>query len=340
MKTSELKKILKDEANKIQVADFTNTILSQVNKPLPTPEVKTRKSGFSWHKLAFPSVILVGVVAFLFIFLTLRNPSSPNNPNELTLSRGGELIGKELFAVGNLVDVNNPHMARQDKEDEEILYEDAKFIHDYLLIGEMMFNQDNVSIALYQNTNQAFSDYAFYMQVRYAVHNEYLADYDFYYNEEELSNSNSKEKNTSFTGVMIVNDIEYAVNGKKEIENDEFETTTILHISSSSYVEIKQETEIDENEYQYSFYEDDRLVRELTQSIETEDGNKEMSIELDDKINNTKLELEFVYQEEYISCEYEREISGVESEVKLRIYEYDYYYEYHFNDNLIYKIDK
>ncbi len=339
MKTKDLKDILKIEANKINIPDYSENILAKVDyntKPVADSSCKRKKS----TRIIIPSLTgFVTVLAIIILVLFINFKSTEVKPS---LTRGKELIGKEIFVAGNLVDSNSSKLSKFSQKNSDILYDDAKFIHDYLIIGEMMFEQDNIEISVYENNDSNYKEYDYLMQVRYKVETEYFLDYDFYYNETQKNNykNDEKESNSTFEGIMLIGDIEYVVNGEKEIEDDEYETTTRIFTSSESYIEIKQETEINENEYSYIFYENNRKIKELKQSIEIEDNNKEMEIELKDFSTNISKELQFKYLNNYIYCEYEREINEEEVEIELKIYEYADYYEYHFNEDQIYKIYK
>lgn len=76
--------------------------------------------------------------------------------------------------------------------------------------------------------------------------------------------------------LAVIDDVEYEVIGKKEIEEDEDETeveiTLIVKLDDKNYVRIDQEVEDDEIEYQHTIYKDGRKYSSIKLSSEEEFG--------------------------------------------------------------------
>ena len=136
------------------------------------------------------------------------------------------------------------------------------------------------------------------------------------------------EISIDFEGIMIIDNQEYQVFGHRENEeNEEYEVETNISFNGEKILKVEQETEINENEYTYTYYQNNQPFREVSQEVETENGRREMSISV--KEGNKEQEFEFTYLEgNKISCEYSLEEGESETEIELMITEYNDYYLY------------
>lgn len=109
------------------------------------------------------------------------------------------------------------------------------------------------------------------------------------------------EVSTTLSGVMVFDDKEFEVSGKKEIETEGNEKETSIEFTTKSkanpldYVKIKQSVEVEngaqEVEYEYEIYENGEKVREFKLEIEDENGKTEVSFKME--IENAPEETEY-----------------------------------------------
>lgn len=109
------------------------------------------------------------------------------------------------------------------------------------------------------------------------------------------------EVSTTLSGVMVFDDKEFEVSGKKEIETEGNEKETSIEFTTKSkanplnYVKIKQSVEVEngaqEVEYEYEIYENGEKVREFKLEIEDENGKTEVSFKME--IENVPVETEY-----------------------------------------------
>ena len=109
------------------------------------------------------------------------------------------------------------------------------------------------------------------------------------------------EVSTTLSGVMVFDDKEFEVSGKKEIETEGNEKETSIEFTTKSkanplnYVKIKQSVEVEngaqEVEYEYEIYENDEKVREFKLEVEDENGKTEVSFKME--IENVPEETEY-----------------------------------------------
>ena len=109
------------------------------------------------------------------------------------------------------------------------------------------------------------------------------------------------EVSTTLSGVMVFDDKEFEVSGKKEIETEGNEKETSIEFTTKSkanplnYVKIKQSVEVEngaqEVEYEYEIYENGEKAREFKLEIEDENGKTEVTFKME--IENVPEETEY-----------------------------------------------
>lgn len=109
------------------------------------------------------------------------------------------------------------------------------------------------------------------------------------------------EVSTTLSGVMVFDDKEFEVSGKKEIETEGNEKETSIEFTTKSkanplnYVKIKQSVEVEngaqEVEYEYEIYENGEKVREFKLEVEDENGKTEVTFKME--IENVPEETEY-----------------------------------------------
>ena len=111
------------------------------------------------------------------------------------------------------------------------------------------------------------------------------SNYKFYFNESILVDEDDNddeevdnEQEFHLSGIVINNDVTYKMEGKKEIEEGEFEVEFKILIDELNYVVVEQEIEDNEEEYKYTSYTD---------------GKKTLEYELEFEVNKNKVEVEF-----------------------------------------------
>ena len=333
MKTKDLKKLLQKEANQIPIGNYQQQILSRVQVEDIAEEkmpVKKKKLGL-WLSSLIATTACICIVLFAVLVPTKSNHPTPLPPQ---VSRAKQLLSYEMVALGNVVD-SSYESTLQIKRKQEPTNEQKQIvaeIHEYLITGEMMLNKENITIQNQINKDVNYPDYAYQLIVSY----QSLTDYTLYYNEqtlfEEDEDEDIDEVASKLEGVMIKNEIPFLIEGKKEVENDEFECELIIYedATKQNYIKINQETETNENEYTYEFFKDGRCIRELSLELEIENNKKEMSIE----IQEGNLEKEFTFEYNLtlneIRCTYENDTDDIEIK-DIIIYIHDEYYLYVFS---------
>ena len=146
---------------------------------------------------------------------------------------------------------------------------------------------------------------------------------------EEDKKEDIDEVSSHLEGILIKENIPFQVEGKKEVENDEYECELVIYEDQTrqNYIKINQETEINENEYEYEFYKNGECVKELSLEVETKNNRKEMSIEIQEGEIEKEFTFEYDLTQNQIHCTYENDVDDIEiKDIVISIYEEYYLY--------------
>lgn len=113
-------------------------------------------------------------------------------------------------------------------------------------------------------------------------------------------------------GLIIIDDVEYQMFGKKELDQDEYEVSFTYQIDENNYIKVEQEIENDESEFNYTVIQNRRKVYEY--SLEVENNSVELEVK-DRNLGVEKMEFEFLRRDNrtYIIAEVRQ--NGVSSEI-------------------------
>lgn len=220
--------------------------------------------------------ILLGLGVLSLSGCDLNNPTS-NNANKASF--------KDMYSLSALSGINMLNMrsapslkkkaANLTEEDKTEILKKLEVV-DNLISGNMITSEEE---------NSDLADY----QKMYTISTSDLdgntSSYRFYFNEliiaDEDDNDDDEvdnEQEFHLSGIVINNDVTYKMEGKKEIEEGEFEVEFKIMIDELNYVVVEQEIEDNEEEYKYTGYTD---------------GKKTLEYELEFEVNKNKVEVEF-----------------------------------------------
>lgn len=115
---------------------------------------------------------------------------------------------------------------------------------------------------------------------------------DNFKNHQYGSHHENDEIEYKIKALAIIDELEYEVIGKKEIEEDEVEIEFIIKLDENNYVKIEQEVEEDEFEYKYTIYKDGRKYSSL--KFESENENNVIHVKLTSEENGFKETYKFI----------------------------------------------
>ena len=204
------------------------------------------------------------------------NNQTPNNAKKASFKDMyslSALSGINMLNMGNTSVLKKKSANLTDVEKTELLKKLE--VVDNLISGNMITSKEE---------NSDLADY----QKMYSISTSDLdgntSNYKFYFNESILvdedddDNDIDDEQEFHLSGIVINNDVTYKMEGKKEIEDNEFEIEFKIMIDELNYVKVEQEIEDNEEEYKYTSYTN---------------GKKTLEYELEFEVNKNKVEVEF-----------------------------------------------
>lgn len=101
--------------------------------------------------------------------------------------------------------------------------------------------------------------------------------------------SEEQEVETRIDGIVTFGTETYTIWGEKEIEGDESEVKFVYKMSDNTYVQIQQEKETGESEFEYTVYENGSKIYDYSLEVE----NNQVELKVKDKAALTSLKMEF-----------------------------------------------
>lgn len=137
-------------------------------------------------------------------------------------------------------------------------------------------------------------------------------EYDFYFNEIIIEDDDDddkfdkifeeKEVESHLEGIVILDGIEYKMTGEKEVEGNELEMKFKVSLDDQNYVIVEQEIENDEEEFNYTKYENGIKVFETSIEFERDIFDKEFEFTVKEQTEEGLVS----YKYEYDSYELEK----------------------------------
>lgn len=152
---------------------------------------------------------------------------------------------------------------------------------------------------------------------------------------DEVKPADEEEQEFAMLGIMIIGETTYEFEGKREVEEGEFEFEFVAKIDADNYVRFAQEIEGEEQEFDYTIVEGGKVVKSFSLEVEREEGETEVSLKekgVDslmiikyevqvDEDGNEYIEIKVNDNGEVIKCEARVEIDPATGE---KTYRYDF----------------
>ncbi len=354
MKQKDIEKRLKNEAEqfvpdpleKIKTAAWTENLLpndSDRNLELycqgnTAVAAKSKRKPFLLFGV-ITSIIVCFVLILSFTLNTVGN--KPLVPTDIHLS-AEDVYGMGAVSSVRLLGNNLPTGAIQsfsevahatsnyavaDKSEDDAKRQARRF-NEYFTALDSFLGEDIISTVTEKNTNVQYS-YEDRMTITGKDFNGKTVTYTMYYTEtlektESADEDEETEKEYRLVGVMVIDGVDYYLEGERSEETEKDETETELKIRAyadktdkTSYIQMEQEYSAEdgetETEYVYSIYVNGDLIEQTSVEFETEnkDGKAETEYELEFRSGSTK--------GKYVV---EREVKNSKSEIKVK-YEID-----------------
>ena len=218
-----------------------------------------------------------------------------------------------------------------DDSEQEVKKQTEKF-NEYFTALDSFLGEDVVSTTTEENTDSAYA-YETKMTISGKDFNGETVVYTMYYTEtlvnaalpdgeenEDEDKSEETESEYQLVGVMLVDGVDYHLEGERSVETEQDESETELKIRAyaditdkTSYIQMEQEYSVEdgetETEYVYSVYANGELLEQTAVEFETEQKNNKVE---------TEYELEFRSGASKGKYVVEREVKENRSEIKVK----------------------
>ncbi len=341
MNNKQLKNLLKSKADEITLENRSDKIIEKVtynakyNNAQKSSAIAIPRKRLNYYIITAIAVCLLIIAIPIGIIF---GKSAPQNLNALAVGKSEQVFSREMLALGNIIASDTfkqgitsySHNDKNNAEYEKI----ANDVNYYLTTGEALLSKNNINIIYQKNTDANYSDFEFVMRIKYLDKSLSAIDYVAYFNKAE------KNSKTTMIGICVIEGKSYNLFGEQQRKGEEIESELIIYTNTSgkSYISIENETELNENEYEFEYVVDDIVVRGVSLEVKTEHGVNTTEIEITE--NDIETSYEFEYKaDNIIECTYEPQ-HGKE---KIIINVYIDRYEYQFMDGTImniYRIDE
>lgn len=280
------------------------------------------------------------------------------------LSRG-ELTSSQAYGIGAVStakllgsNVSNRAVARLARSTKNIsaqtesgsIKDNIERFNEYFVALDSFMGEELVSTTTVTNTNVNYP-YETMMTIKGKDVDGSDDQYIMYYTETLVKtdvDEDEQEKEFSLVGIMVIDNVDYYLEGERTEESEKDEQENELKIRAylnkdvNTYIQMEQETSQESNEreieYVYSVYSDGNLVEQTKVEFETErkGAKEEVEYELEfikgSAKGKYKLEKETVAGITQIKVKYN--LDGKQGEFKIREKEVDglKHYEYVFQD--------
>ena len=350
MKQKDIEKKLKNEADqfapdtldKIKTAARAENLLpydsehnSEVYGQGNTAVMAKSKRKTVWLFTAITSIIVCFILILSFTLNFGRN--KPFNPTRINLSVE-DVYGMGAVSSVRLLGSNMPTGAVQsfsavayattsyavaDKSEDDAKRQ-AKRFNEYFTALDSFLGEDIISTTTEKNTHGQYP-YELKMTITGKDLSGKIIPYVMYYTEtlDKVDSDDEEEEIESkyrLVGVMVIDNVDYYLEGERSEETEKDETETELKIRAyadiadkSSYIQMEQEYSVEdgetETEYVYSIYANGELLEQTAVEFETENKNNKVE---------TEYELEFRSGTSKGKYVVEREVKDNKTSIKVK----------------------
>ena len=329
MKRKDIEKKLKIEAeqfipdplDKIKMAARAENLLpydselnSEVYSQGNTAVMAKSKRKAVWPFTAFASIIVCFILILSFTLNFGRN--KPFNPNRITLSAEDvygmgavssvRLLGSNMplaaiksFSAVNSISYTTSNYAAIDKSEDDAKRQ-AKRFNEYFTALDSFLGDDIISTTTEVNTDDNY-EYETKMTIKGKDFDGETVTYTMYYTETLVKADSADDEDADdvdeeteneyhLVGVMVIDGVDYYLEGERSEETKKDESETELKIRAyadktdkTSYIQMEQEYSVEdgetETEYVYSIYANGKLIEQTAVEFETENKNNKLETE-------------------------------------------------------------
>jgi hypothetical protein len=262
---------------------------------------------------------LIGIA--LIALLTVLTACTATNSNETTsasFDSNEEILSFQALAAASLMTGSEEQLLSEANEirllsetEEETDEEDflTATIEPYIKLVEAYLGSNEGLAVIVEAADREGFDSMMRFEVRGLLGE--TEKHVIYYNM-VLVDEDDDESEFSLEGIMLVENLEYALMGKREVEDGEEEIEFIAKLDDDNYVESKYEVESEETEFEIIVVRNGETVSETKVEIEFDDDETSVELEFLDGESTGKYEFSFenVDGQNILKIEFDVEIAG------------------------------
>lgn len=339
--------------------EVDNMNISNVSTYVKAKHKETKKTKPVFFRSKLVPISCFSIVLVIVLVLTVlnigNNTEGPikNKVKVPTIATSiEEAYAFEIMAAGNLLyssstQTNTRIKKRSLSRNNVNLNDVATKINEHYLTIKQMLSKEKVKYEILQNDDGTYENK---MIIQAFFNSELDLQYTIYFNKTKVLKHEDNEELFNIEGIITIDNKTYQVFGEIESEEDEIETKIKVVTGENEYFVIEQEKEVDEEEFVYTSYINNKKQNEYTHEykytivsngkkvneveLELEQENGELSVELKEVSNNTKTSYKFKVKEEkgykYIKVEVKEgnNVTNIKVRLILNTETNTYTYEY------------
>jgi len=276
--------------------EVDNMNISNVSTYVKAKHKETKKTKPVFFRSKLVPISCFSIVLVIVLVLTVlnigNNTEGPikNKVKVPTIATSiEEAYAFEMMAAGNLLyssstQTNTRIKKRSLSRNNVNLNDVATKINEHYLTIKQMLSKEKVKYEILQNDDGTYENK---MIIQAFFNNELDLQYTIYFNKTKVLKHEDNEELFNIEGIITIDNKTYQVFGEIESEEDEIETKIKVVTGENEYFVIEQEKEVDEEEFVYTSYINNKKQNEYSISYEVEDNEIEIKIEM---LTNGKVE--------------------------------------------------
>lgn len=318
MRKNEIKKVLKQEIERHvpEQLDLSKFNLKPSEKPV-------KAHGFSIQR-KFGFALASFIVVFVVIFSFLLQPNQPTNPTQpYTFSGDNQVVSFSAMSTAAILSHTETQNLLTSVSVQRLNTIATNPVIDhvlpYLELAERFLNDDNGFMIV--ESESELAEYAYKTEFKTSDLTRSVITYVMHYNmiNEEIDGD---ESSYDIEGILIYGSKTYDVFGSKEFEENEEKYSFKSSIDEQNYVSTSYKEEKDETKFSFKVVVNGKVVEESVIEIETDNNEKEITLEFVDGNNygTYTFEYEVVDGNSLLAIEFESFIDGIERSGEIEVY--------------------
>lgn len=263
MNNKRVEEMLNLLSTEVKVNEIQKDFLEFVPKRPTSPE-KIRPA-----RIIFP-ISICSVLAVLLISLMLYTINKPifNTEQALPITETKKIMTYQVIGCLTLMDeISEFNKLSNDQIEKEV--------DNYLDLADYYLHKNELTIESYVSDDIDYNN-------KYLIS---LNDQIYYYFNEttDVEHTDIDFVSSSLEGYILFNNVKYRVTGSKEVVGRYIKTKLRTYYNETDFIEVEQEIRLSINEYDFTFYKDENIVKKVSLAVEETPLSSELAISEDDK---------------------------------------------------------